>query len=203
MPYNYLVDPVVRASLPSIPWENAVVVIDEAHNVESVCSDSASFELPAEVLAACIDECDHCVMHLNESLKDNGGAMSEDGLTADNMVELKELLLHIESSIDSLPLSMSKSDGLTKGGSYLYELLQHLCATRAAVERRWAWTEGGTARGRRGRIVLGSPYPVPKGEDARRLGTRSSKTKTRRLGSTRRVHAFAHPPSLAPRPLAS
>ena len=125
MPYNYLVDPVVRASLPSIPWENAVVVIDEAHNVESVCSDSASFELPAEVLAACIDECDHCVMHLNESLKDNGGAMSEDGLTADNMVELKELLLHIESSIDSLPLSMSKSDGLTKGGSYLYELLQH------------------------------------------------------------------------------
>jgi len=43
VPYNYLVDPEVRRSL-SIDWEDAIVVVDEAHNLESVASDAASFD---------------------------------------------------------------------------------------------------------------------------------------------------------------
>ncbi|KAA0156643.1 hypothetical protein FNF29_00754 [Cafeteria roenbergensis] len=43
VPYNYLVDPEVRRSL-SIDWEDAIVVVDEAHNLEGVASEAASFD---------------------------------------------------------------------------------------------------------------------------------------------------------------
>ena len=124
MPYNYLVDPVVRASLPAIPWENSVVIIDEAHNLESVCSDSASFELHASEISACIEECDHCIMYLNGEAQNTDGAVSDEGLTAENMAQLKELLLHIEQRVDELELP-AHGNGLTRGGSFLYDLLKY------------------------------------------------------------------------------
>ncbi len=37
-------------------WDNAVVIFDEAHNVEGVCSDSSSFELSARQLTDAIAE---------------------------------------------------------------------------------------------------------------------------------------------------
>jgi Rad3-related DNA helicase len=32
-PYNYLIDPGNRRSLNGIPWDNAVLIFDEAHNL--------------------------------------------------------------------------------------------------------------------------------------------------------------------------
>ena len=55
-PYNYLVDPRARAGLRGINWRGAIVVFDEAHNLESVCADAASFELTGPLLAAAIDD---------------------------------------------------------------------------------------------------------------------------------------------------
>jgi hypothetical protein len=34
MPYNYLVDSSSRSQLSSINWSNAVVIVDEAHNIQ-------------------------------------------------------------------------------------------------------------------------------------------------------------------------
>jgi regulator of telomere elongation helicase 1 len=34
MPYNYLVDSSSRAQLSNINWGNAVVIVDEAHNIQ-------------------------------------------------------------------------------------------------------------------------------------------------------------------------
>eukprot|EP01114_Cavostelium_apophysatum_P012798 TRINITY_DN2954_c0_g2_i1.p1 TRINITY_DN2954_c0_g2~~TRINITY_DN2954_c0_g2_i1.p1 ORF type:complete len:866 (+),score=174.26 TRINITY_DN2954_c0_g2_i1:149-2746(+) len=42
-PYNYLLDPTVRDAM-HINVENAVVIIDEAHNIEDVARTSASFD---------------------------------------------------------------------------------------------------------------------------------------------------------------
>ena len=38
MPYNYLLDPAVRDTL-YLSLRGAVIIIDEAHNVESVCCE--------------------------------------------------------------------------------------------------------------------------------------------------------------------
>lgn len=41
MPYNYLLDPQIRKA-SQIDLKNAIVVLDEGHNVEKVCEESAS-----------------------------------------------------------------------------------------------------------------------------------------------------------------
>ena len=53
MPYQYLLDGRTRATLNNIPWENSVVIFDEAHNVE-VQGSLAAFvqKLPARLPAA-------------------------------------------------------------------------------------------------------------------------------------------------------
>ncbi|RWW72116.1 hypothetical protein BHE74_00020096 [Ensete ventricosum] len=60
-PYNYLIDPGNRRSLSGIQWNNAVFIFDEAHNLESICADAASFDLPSGYLTACISEAKQCV----------------------------------------------------------------------------------------------------------------------------------------------
>jgi regulator of telomere elongation helicase 1 len=39
MPYNYILDPLIRKTL-TLGVKNTVIILDEAHNVESVASDS-------------------------------------------------------------------------------------------------------------------------------------------------------------------
>lgn len=37
VPYSYIIDPAVRAqALGSVDWRNAVIIFDEAHNLEDV-----------------------------------------------------------------------------------------------------------------------------------------------------------------------
>ncbi len=45
-----------RIDKPNIRWQNAVIIFDEAHNVEEVCATASSFDISAGVLAACIEE---------------------------------------------------------------------------------------------------------------------------------------------------
>lgn len=57
MPYNFLVDAGVRATtLAGVRWQDAVLILDEAHNIEEVCSEAASFDLTAGDIARCIEE---------------------------------------------------------------------------------------------------------------------------------------------------
>jgi regulator of telomere elongation helicase 1 len=39
-----------------VRWENAVVIFDEAHNVEGVCSDSSSWDITARQLTDAMGE---------------------------------------------------------------------------------------------------------------------------------------------------
>ena len=57
VPYNYIIDRNARRGL-DIAWDNCVVIFDEAHNLDKVCADSASFDLTAADLALCMEEMD-------------------------------------------------------------------------------------------------------------------------------------------------
>ncbi|CAO3590604.1 unnamed protein product [Absidia cylindrospora] len=48
-PYNYLVDPMIRMSL-DIQISGSIIILDEAHNIENACRESASFEVSNEEL---------------------------------------------------------------------------------------------------------------------------------------------------------
>lgn len=55
LPYNYLLDGNIRSSV-KVDWTNAIIIFDEAHNLERVSADAASFSLSSTDLALCIQE---------------------------------------------------------------------------------------------------------------------------------------------------
>ena len=55
MPYNYLIDPKIRENF-KINYEHCIIIMDEAHNVERVAEDVASFELHVNSMYQILNE---------------------------------------------------------------------------------------------------------------------------------------------------
>ena len=55
MPYNYLIDPKIRDNF-KINYENSIIILDEAHNIEKVSEDVASFEISLNMFSAVLGE---------------------------------------------------------------------------------------------------------------------------------------------------
>ena len=53
LPYNYIIDPRVRGRL-GLNLNKDIVILDEAHNISSLCQDTVSFDLTANVLGRAI-----------------------------------------------------------------------------------------------------------------------------------------------------
>lgn len=60
VPYNYIIDPLIRRSL-TVDLQGAVVIIDEAHNLESVANDAASFDISSQELKVCLTQIQQCI----------------------------------------------------------------------------------------------------------------------------------------------
>ncbi|KAJ8637753.1 hypothetical protein MRB53_012020 [Persea americana] len=130
-PYNYLIDPGNRRSLTGIQWDNTVLIFDEAHNLESMCADAASFDLLSGHLSACISEAKQCV---DLSLERRAIEKSDDkSLDPDNFAILRALLLKLEKRVADVPIE-SKELGFTQPGPYIFELLADLNITHATAK---------------------------------------------------------------------
>ncbi|CAK7356664.1 unnamed protein product [Dovyalis caffra] len=119
-PYNYLIDRGNRKSL-TIDWDNSILIFDEAHNLESLCADAASFDLSSGLLTACISEAKSCI-DLSVTRREESNDKSRN---PDNFAILRALLLKLEKRIAEVPIE-SKELGFTKPGPYIYELLADL-----------------------------------------------------------------------------
>ncbi|XP_020485971.1 regulator of telomere elongation helicase 1 isoform X2 [Labrus bergylta] len=130
MPYNYLLDPKSRRA-HNIELKGAVIIFDEAHNVEKTCEESTSFDLTPYDVASAITAVDRL---LSEQAKGvgNGDSVSEDfnveslnsGLKLDiqSVAKIKQILLDLEAAIDSYDVPGDR--GITKPGIFIYELLE-------------------------------------------------------------------------------
>lgn len=58
-PYNYIIDPIIRHAM-SIDLSDSIVIIDEAHNVEDVARESASYEFEYADLYVAVTELQAC-----------------------------------------------------------------------------------------------------------------------------------------------
>ncbi|KAM0928809.1 hypothetical protein ACQ4PT_002001 [Festuca glaucescens] len=125
-PYNYLIDPGNRRSLAGIPWDNAVLIFDEAHNLESICADAASFDLLPTSLTSCIAEAQECIQLC--SFKRSIENSADKQFDPENYAILKALLMALEKKISELVIE-SKELGYTKPGIYIYEFLSELNIT--------------------------------------------------------------------------
>ncbi|RLN22615.1 regulator of telomere elongation helicase 1 [Panicum miliaceum] len=125
-PYNYLIDPGNRRSLNSIPWDNAVLIFDEAHNLESICADAASFDLHPNNLTACVAEAHECIKLCSAKRSTENSADKQ--FDPESYAILKALLMALEKKIGELVIE-SKELGCTKAGSYIYDFLSELNIT--------------------------------------------------------------------------
>ncbi|XP_070328512.1 regulator of telomere elongation helicase 1 isoform X2 [Odocoileus virginianus] len=128
MPYNYLLDAKSRRA-HSIDLKGTVVIFDEAHNVEKMCEEAASFDLTPHDVASGLDVIDQVLEERTkvaqqaelhpEFIADSAG--SGLNLELEDLAKLKMILLRLEGAIDAVELPGGDS-GVTKPGSYIFEL---------------------------------------------------------------------------------
>uniref|UniRef100_A0A3B3CSV6 Regulator of telomere elongation helicase 1 n=1 Tax=Oryzias melastigma TaxID=30732 RepID=A0A3B3CSV6_ORYME len=142
MPYNYLLDPKSRRA-HSIELGGAVVIFDEAHNLEKMCEESSSFDLTPYDVASAITAVDRLLVE--QTKQTGGGEFSAEDLNVESLnsglkldvkalAKIKQILLDLEAAIDSYDVPSDR--GVTKPGIFIYELLEraHLnYSTKTAV----------------------------------------------------------------------
>ncbi|KAM9057198.1 regulator of telomere elongation helicase 1 isoform 2-T2 [Megaptera novaeangliae] len=128
MPYNYLLDTKTRCA-HGIDLKGTVVVFDEAHNVEKMCEEAASFDLTPHDVASGLDVIDQVLqeqtkvaqqaeLHPEFSADAAGSGLN---LELEDLAKLKTILLRLEGAIDAVELP-GGDGGVTKPGSYIFEL---------------------------------------------------------------------------------
>ncbi|XP_060027612.1 regulator of telomere elongation helicase 1 isoform X4 [Erinaceus europaeus] len=127
MPYNYLLDSKSRRA-HGIDLKGTVVIFDEAHNVEKMCEESASFDLTPHDVASGLDILDQVLEEQTKAaqhgeLYPEFSADSNTGLKLEleDLAKLKMILLRLEAAIDAIQLP-GDDGGVTKPGSYIFQL---------------------------------------------------------------------------------
>lgn len=123
MPYNYLLDPKSRKA-NGVELLNNIIILDEAHNVEKMCEESASLQIRSTDVALCIDEITHVMRSFSETSEEQMDATIDTNqpkdFTCDDLCILKEMMLALEKTIDEISVS---NEGSTFPGGYIFELL--------------------------------------------------------------------------------
>uniref|UniRef100_A0A3Q1BIE7 Regulator of telomere elongation helicase 1 n=1 Tax=Amphiprion ocellaris TaxID=80972 RepID=A0A3Q1BIE7_AMPOC len=129
MPYNYLLDPKSRRA-HNIELNGAVVIFDEAHNVEKTCEESTSFDLTPYDVTSAINAVDKLLLEQAKEAS-HGNSATEDfnveSLNSGQKLHIFQffkktnILLDLEAAIDSYEPS---DKGITKPGIFIYELLK-------------------------------------------------------------------------------
>lgn len=131
VPYNYLLDKNARATL-EVNWANDIIILDEAHNLESICSSAMSFDLSASIRRACCDEltksCEGAIASGGVTFPvlariaagSAAGEASVIGSENKDMQEfriLRTIMLDLEDTINDLPVPEKKP--LVRPGDFL------------------------------------------------------------------------------------
>ncbi|CAH2241029.1 jg4099 [Pararge aegeria aegeria] len=123
MPYNYLLDPKSRKA-NGVELLNNIIILDEAHNVEKMCEESASLQIRTTDVALCIDEITHVMKSFVEGAEDQMDATMDANqpkdFTCDDLCILKEMMLALEKAIDEINIG---TEGTTYPGGFIFELL--------------------------------------------------------------------------------
>nr|XP_015914103.3 regulator of telomere elongation helicase 1 homolog [Parasteatoda tepidariorum] len=124
-PYNYIIDPKSRRA-HGIELESNIVIVDEAHNIESACEESMSFQLRSYDLALCITE----ITQIMDMIKnfDQEFSSSDSGapdFTLTDLSILKVMFCELEETIDKELSETSANDG-SKPGDYVIEILSRV-----------------------------------------------------------------------------
>lgn len=121
LPYNYVLDPKFLKST-TLRLDKAVVILDEAHNVEKVCQDAASVQIASSDIATCIEDAQYIMKQLDENSTIEFESEEAPDFTMEDCAKLAEMMLGLEKAIDAIDQVTSK--GRTFPGGKIFELLE-------------------------------------------------------------------------------
>lgn len=123
-PYNYLLDPKIRKSL-GLSLSGNIVILDEAHNIESVCETSASIEIKSTDVTACIEEVTEVMKVVSDDALDDIPLFTDTppDFSADELCLLKQVLLDFERTLDAAEVPSDSNNIKAFEGDYIFELL--------------------------------------------------------------------------------
>jgi Rad3-related DNA helicase len=117
MPYNYLLDSSIRATI-NLNWSNSIIIFDEAHNLERIAADAASFKLTSTDIANCISELQQVLRLLQverPQSRSSEGPGAADGIkklssdtgspTMASAARILRGMFELEKKLDEIPLS--------------------------------------------------------------------------------------------------
>lgn len=131
MPYNYLIDPILRKRM-NINITDCILIIDEAHNLEKNCTESASFDLSAITLAMGIGEVQKCLKILNSENNDYFQLMNSE--LKEKIPGILEKLLSFEKEIQKIEFRKSDDLTLTEKGDFIFQILENSNITRESFD---------------------------------------------------------------------
>ncbi|KNE62267.1 DNA repair helicase (rad3) [Allomyces macrogynus ATCC 38327] len=131
LPYNYLIDPNNRKQ-QNIELANAIIIFDEAHNLESSCTDAVSIDLSVQDVEQCIEEAKTCI-HLSSATKEGGNP--------GDFKMLAETMQGLARAMRALALN---NGSRTEPGTFFYEFLHKHQITWETVAGLRALLEAGT-----------------------------------------------------------
>jgi regulator of telomere elongation helicase 1 len=121
LPYNYILDPVARKS-QNIDLNNAIVIFDEGHNIESSCCDVTSFQIAVSELDGCFNEIKQCIQLMKTDGWDRDLHQS---FKIQDCQEVQKRISQLSKKVRELNLSKTDQN-LTKPGDYIFELLKNV-----------------------------------------------------------------------------
>ena len=124
LPYNYLLDHKIRASL-DIDFNGAVIIFDEAHNVQKLCEETASVSISSQDIAVAIKDIDEALEEIknpsNANFDDPDANTASKDLSEHELLYIKDMLLAVEKQF---ALFLGESKAVTKPGSFANDLFQ-------------------------------------------------------------------------------
>ncbi|KAI4462768.1 dna repair dead helicase rad3/xp-d subfamily member [Holotrichia oblita] len=121
MPYNYLLDPKAKRAL-GIQLSNNIIILDEAHNVEKVCEDSASMQLTSADITLCIEEVTEIMKAMSNSVSSFMDDAGPKDFSEKELCDMKEIVLNLEKAVDEIEIKKNL-EMTTFDGSYIFEIL--------------------------------------------------------------------------------
>ncbi|RZC32720.1 regulator of telomere elongation helicase 1 -like [Asbolus verrucosus] len=150
-PYNYLLDPKARKAL-GVELANNVVILDEAHNIEKICEESASMQIRSTDVTLCIEEVTTVMKALTENSVDFNDKEVPKDFTADELCVLKQFFLDFEKVLDEIELTSSAPEGTYFEGNHIFEMFNkagvHISVEEAKKKGGDDWLSKATTRSR-------------------------------------------------------
>ncbi|KAF8357651.1 dog-1 [Pristionchus pacificus] len=103
-PFNYMIDPIIR-DMSDVHMKDAVVILDEAHNVEDICRDAASFTFSEKEIHDALSSFMEKQEAVRREILDQGNRLKgeEKGEEAvDYILRLKEFAKALENMVKTV-----------------------------------------------------------------------------------------------------